>query len=139
MVDAYLAREDELEAGHRVVHVEGRVARVLGVEGVDVDVVVQDGADGLLLHGDKLVPAETKLVTLLVCSIVNRVVDQREYVACKDAKRIKQPQWIYLAPLLPYKLCKAKKCYKPEEQFVGGIVEASDLKNAHLKKRFIHC
>ena len=40
--------EDQLEAGHWVVHAEGCVARVLGVERVDFYVIVQDGPDGLL-------------------------------------------------------------------------------------------
>ena len=61
-IEGGLAGEDELEAGHGVVHVEGGVAGVLGVQGVDVDVVVEDGPDGLFLDGDELISAAKRQV-----------------------------------------------------------------------------
>ena len=60
-VEGHLPGEDELEARHGVVHVEGRVLLLLGVQGVDLNLVVEDGPDRLLLHGDELI-VEDELV-----------------------------------------------------------------------------
>ena len=54
-VEGGLPGQHQLEARHRVVHVEGLVARVLGGQGVDVDVVVQDGPDGFLFRRQELI------------------------------------------------------------------------------------
>ena len=54
-IEGCLPREHQLEARHGVVHVERGVAGVLGVERVDVDIIVEDGSDGLLLDWDEFI------------------------------------------------------------------------------------
>ena len=60
-VEGHFPGEDQLEARHRVVHVEGRVLLLLGVQGVDLYLVVEDGPHRLLLHRDELI-VEDELV-----------------------------------------------------------------------------
>ena len=60
-----LPSQHQLEARHRVVHVEGGVLLVLGDQGVNLDVIVEDGPDRLLLGRHKLV-LEDELVHRVV-------------------------------------------------------------------------
>ena len=54
-VEGGLPWQHQLEARHRVVHVEGLVARVLRVEGVNVNIIVQDGPNSFLFSGQELI------------------------------------------------------------------------------------
>ena len=54
-VEGDLPGQHHLEAGHAVVHAQGHVVGLVGPEVVDLDLVVQDGLDGILLVGHELV------------------------------------------------------------------------------------
>ena len=54
-VEGHFPGQDDFKSRHAVVHVEGRVLLVLRGERVDLDVIVQDGPDGLLLDRNELV------------------------------------------------------------------------------------
>ena len=54
-----------MEAGHAVIHVEGGVALVLFIERINVDIIIEDRADGFLLDRQKLI-SEDDLVGRVV-------------------------------------------------------------------------
>ena len=54
-IEGGLPWQHQLEARHGVVHVEGLVARVLRVEGVDVNIIVQDGPNSFLFSWQELI------------------------------------------------------------------------------------
>ena len=54
-IERHFPGQHDLEARHAVVHVEGGVLFVLSRERVDLYIVVQDGADGVLLGWSELV------------------------------------------------------------------------------------
>ena len=58
-IEIHKPGENQLEAGHAVVHVEGGVAGVFGLQGVNVDIVVQDGPQNHREKYQTVLPLET--------------------------------------------------------------------------------